>query len=102
MTGEDSVFDRYWIGIVVGLLLPALFGWVYLWRFGLLESLGNSLAMDYMGPQLYAMLGRVLLVAVFPNLALVFVTYKLEWWKTAKGLVVGAMPYFIGSIFLVA
>lgn len=99
---DSSVFNRYWIGIVVGLLLPTAFGLLYLYRMGLWNSFFNSLTMHYMGDQMYALLGRVLLVAVFPNLALVFVTYKTEWWKTAKGLLVATMPYFIASIFLLS
>ncbi len=99
---ENSVFNRYWIGIVVGLLLPTAFGLLYLYRMGLWNSFFNSLTMHYIGDQMYALLGRVLLVAVFPNLALVFVTYKTEWWKTAKGLLIATMPYFIASIFLLS
>lgn len=99
---ENSVFDKYWIGLLAGFILPALFGFVYLQRMGLWNSFFNSLTMHYMGQQMYALLGKVFIVAVFPNLALVFVTYKTEWWKTAKGLLLATMPYFIASIFLLS
>ena len=99
---QDSPFDKYWIGLLVGLLLPALFAYAYLVRFGLWEPMFNSIVANYIGPQLYNTLGKVLLVSVFPNLGFVFAVYKMDWWKTAKGLMVAAMPYFIASIFLLS
>ena len=50
---QDSPFDKYWIGILVGLLLPALFAYAYLVRFGLWEPMFNSIVANYIGPQLY-------------------------------------------------
>lgn len=99
---QDSPFDKYWIGFLVGLILPALFAYAYLVRFGLWDPMFNSITANYIGPQLYNTLGKVFLVSVFPNLGFVFVLYKMDWWKTAKGLMVAAMPYFVASIFLMA
>ena len=99
---QDSPFDKYWLGFLFGLILPALFAYAYLVRFGLWEPMFNSIVANYIGPQLYTTLGKVLLGSVFPNLGFVFVFYKMEWWKAAKGLMVAAMPYFIASIFLLS
>ena len=34
-------FDKYWIGIVLGLLLPAVFGYLYLDSMGLWQALSS-------------------------------------------------------------
>ena len=47
-------------------------------------------------------LGKILQIGIFPNLALLFVFYTLEVWKLAKGVLVGALPYLIASIALMA
>lgn len=99
---QDSPFDKYWIGVIAGLAMPALFAYAYLVRFGLWEPMFNSIAANYIGPQLYNTLGKVLLLSVFPNLGFVFVLYRMEWWKTAKGLMIAAMLYFATSVFLMA
>ena len=45
-------------------------------------------------------LGKILQIGIFPNLALLFVFYTLEAWKLAKGVLIGALPYRIASIAL--
>ena len=45
-------------------------------------------------------LGKILQIGIFPNLALLFVFYTLEAWKLAKGVLIGALPYLIASIAL--
>jgi hypothetical protein len=54
--------------------------------------------MDYMG----AILGKIMQVGIFPNLALLFVFYTMELWRLAKGVLIGAFPYLIASIFFMA
>ena len=49
-----------------------------------------------------SILGRILQVGIFPNLALLFVFYTLEVWKLAKGVLLGALPYLIASIAFMA
>ena len=43
--------------------------------------------MDMMGP----ILGKIMQVGIFPNLALLFVFYTMEVWKLAKGVLIGAL-----------
>ena len=85
--------DKYWIGILLGLALPALVGYVYIERFNLWYTL-QTFDMDLVGN----ILSRILQVGIFPNLALLFVFYTLEAWKLAKGVLLGALPYLIASI----
>ena len=90
-------FNHFLYGFVPGLLLPVLFLWVYLNRFypgdtPFLETIKHL----YPG----ILLGKLLLLSIMPNLVLVFVFYKLEGFKIASGLILGGMPYFIASIFM--
>ncbi len=85
-------FDKYWIGIVLGLLMPALFILVYVDHFNLwytLQTFGWALSSTF---------SKLLQVSVFPNLALVFVFYTTDTWKLSKGVLIGAMPYIIAAI----
>lgn len=86
--------DKYWIGIIVGLLLPLLFIYVYLARYNLLSSfltLGSALSFS---------VSRLLLLSVFPNMAFVFVFYSLNAWKFSQGLLYGMFPYLIACAIM--
>jgi hypothetical protein len=50
--------------------------------------------MDLMGN----VLGKILQIGIFPNLALIFVFYTMEVWRLAKGVLIGALPYLLASI----
>lgn len=85
-------FDKYWIGIVLGLLMPALFIIVYINQFHLwytFQTFGWALSSTF---------SKLLQVSVFPNLALVFVFYTTDTWRLSKGVLIGAMPYIIAAI----
>lgn len=85
-------FDRYWIGIVVGLILPAVVCFVYIDLMNLWYPL-QTLQFHAGG-----ILSKLLMVSVFPDLALIFVFYTTDTWRLAKGVLVGAMPYILASI----
>ena len=84
--------DKYWIGVLLGLALPALVGWVYIERFNLWYTF-EAFEWEMMRP----ILGQICQIGIFPNLAFIFVCYTLELWRTAKGLLIGALPYIIAS-----
>ena len=77
--------------------MPALVGYVYVERFNLWYTF-EAFDVDLMGN----ILGKILQVGIFPNLALLFVFYTLEVWRLAKGVLLGALPYLIASIALMA
>ena len=87
-------FDRYWIGIVLGLILPAVVCFVYIDLMNLWYPL-QSLQFHAGG-----ILSKLLMVSVFPDLALIFVFYTTDTWRLAKGVLVGAMPYILASILV--
>ena len=72
-------------------------GYAYIDRFNLWYTF-EAFDMDYMG----SILGKILQVGIFPNLALLFVFYTMELWRIAKGVLIGAFPYLIASIFFMA
>lgn len=90
-------FNHFLYGLLPGLLLPLVFMWAYLNRFypGDL-SFFETLKLLYPG----VLLGKLLLLSVMPDLVLVFVFYKSDSFKIATGVLLGGMPYFIASIFM--
>ena len=83
--------DKYWIGILTGLVLPALFIAFYVHQFHLLPMLR---AFDWHGE----VLTQMCVLSVFPDAALLFVLYTLELWRTARGVMLGIFPYLIAAI----
>ena len=81
----------------MGLALPVIVGYVYIERFNLWPTF-DAFNMDLLWP----ILGWIMQVGIFPNLALLFVFYTMEVWKLAKGVLIGALPYLIASIAFMA
>ena len=81
----------------MGLIIPVVIGYIYIERFNLWYTF-EAFNMDLMG----GILGRIVQVGIFPNLALLFVFYTMELWKLAKGILIAALPYLIASIILMA
>ncbi len=86
-------FDKYWIGIVFGLLMPTVFCLLYIQAMNLWYPL-QTLQFGY-----GSLLNKMLLVSVFPDLAFIYVFYTLDTWKIAKGILIGAMPYILATIW---
>ena len=87
-------FDRYWIGIILGLLLPALFIYGYIVRFDL-----GYLILSF-GSDSYPTLSRICMLSVLMDMALIFVFYTTDTWRLSKGVLLGSFPYIIASIAL--
>lgn len=88
-------FDRYWLGILVGLVLPAVVTWLYIDRMNLwytLQTFGvNSMA---------GLISKLTIVAIFPDSALFFVFYTTNTWRLAKGVIIGALPYLFAALVI--
>jgi len=90
-------FNYFLYGFIPGLILPVLFMWVYLNRFYPADlTFIETLKQLYPG----VLLGKILLLSIMPNLVIVFIFYKSEGFKIASGMLLGGMPYFIASIFM--
>ncbi len=87
-------FDRYWIGILLGLLIPAAFGLTYI------EVMNLWYPLRTLQFQAGGVLSKLLLVSVFPDLALIFVFYTTDTWRLAKGVLCGALPYILASLIV--
>ena len=71
--------------------MPALFGWLYVDTFHLYDAL--SALRLHAGP----ILGKLCIIAVFPDMALLFLFYALDTWKLAKGVLLGMLPFVVAA-----
>ena len=90
-------FNHFLYGFIPGLLLPIAFMWLYLNKFYPID-LPFLEIIKHLYPSI--LLGKIFLLSVMPNLGFVFVFYKSDSFKIASGILMGAMPYFIASIFM--
>ena len=90
-------FNHFLFGFIPGLLFPIAFMWVYLNRF-YPDSFTFLETILHLYPTV--LFGKILLLSAIPNLGFVFVLYKSDSFKIASGVLMGAMPYFIGSILM--
>lgn len=91
-------YNKFLLGFIPGLFIPILFAWVYLLKFFPSDTLNVIEVVKMLYPT--AIFGKLLLLSSMPNLALVFVCYKSDSFKLGAGLLLSAMPYFVGSVFL--
>ncbi|MGC3978781.1 MAG: hypothetical protein QM751_11455 [Paludibacteraceae bacterium] len=90
-------FNNFTLGLVLGLILPALFIWVYL-----AALYPVKISVTEIIKQLYpsVLLGKLLLLSIIPDLAMVFLFYKKDTFRMAGGIMLGAILYLIGAIFI--
>lgn len=86
--------DKYWIGIVFGLLMPALFLYSYMSNF----HLGSFFRMTFWMGNPVAV--HLLSLSVFPNMGALFVFYTMDVWRLSKGVMIGAFPYILAAVIL--
>jgi len=90
-------FDKLWLGLCVGILIPTVFIIVYLMTFYKdFDALTSTLTRIVPS----VLFGRLLILSIFPNLLSCFVFYKMDTFRIATGLLVGAVPYLIASFFM--
>lgn len=87
-------FDKYWIGIVIGLISPIIFIWAYIDRYNLWYYL------ETMQFQQYGILNKLLLCSIFPDMGLIFVFYMTNTWNLSKGILIGMFPFMLASVLL--
>ena len=84
-------------GLLIGLISPILFLWLYLHFFFPLD-LPFLEIIKKLFPGI--LMGKLLLLSIIPDLFIGFIFYKLEYFKLASGIVLGSIPYLIISIFM--
>lgn len=89
-------FDKYWIGIILGLLMPALFAWAYMDTYHLWS------AIRALNTGAGTILSKMMILSIFPDMALLFLFYTTDTWKLAKGVMIGSFPYAIAAIWVSA
>ena len=87
-------FDKYWIGIVLGLIMPAVVGYLYI------DQMNLWYALQTFQFESGSLLNKLLLVCVFPNMAFLYVFYLTDTWRLAKGVLIGALPYIMASLII--
>ena len=88
-------WDNFWLGLLLGLTLPALFCLAYAHTIGL-----QHLWEQGMYEMLKPVIGRMLLLGTFANMAVMFLLYELNVWRLAKGVLVAIIPYMTAAIIL--
>ena len=91
----NKKWDSFWLGLVIGLILPALFCVAYAYTISL-DHLWSNEMFDMLKP----VLGRMVLLGTFTNMALIFLLYELNVWQLAKGVTVAVIPYMAAGIIL--
>ncbi|VBB48678.1 conserved membrane hypothetical protein [uncultured Paludibacter sp.] len=92
-----KLFNNFISGFIIGLVLPALFIWIYLTRFYPSESNVWEIV-----SQLYPsiLLGKLLMLSIFPDMILGFIFYKKDSFRIASGIITGGILYLIAAIFM--
>lgn len=87
-------FDRYWIGILIGLILPIVFMLVYV------DVMNLWYALQTFQLRASRVWSKLFMLSIFPDLALIFVFYTTDTWRLAKGVLIGALPYMLASLIV--
>lgn len=90
-------FNRFIYGFIPGILLPVIFLWIYLSRFYPVDLPFYDI-LKQLFPSV--MLGKLLLLAIMPNLVGVFIFYKQDNFKLGIGMMLGALPYLVIAMFI--
>ena len=78
---------------MLGLIIPAAFALTYI------DVMNLWYPLKTLQLQVGSVLGKLLMVSVFPDLALIYVFYTTDTWRLSKGILIGAMPYVLAMIY---
>lgn len=89
--------NKIWVGIVTGLLLPAVFVLIYAFRVNFF-TLWSVELYDILKP----LIGQMLMIGAFADAALLFILYQFDQYEWAKGTMLGLLPYLLCSVYFMA
>lgn len=90
-------YDKFLLGFIPGLIIPALVIWVYISQTYESER-GIVEIIKFLFPS--PLMGKMLMLSIMPNLAAVFLFYRQDTFKIAAGLLGGAIFYLIPCFFM--
>ncbi len=93
-------FDKlnsFWLGLIIGMIIPILFSYFFLKRFYPID-LSCFEIISTIFPSI--LLGKLLLLSIIPNLLGVFIFYKQNTFKIGIGIMIGAIPFLILAMFM--
>ncbi|MDL2290323.1 hypothetical protein LJB95_02850 [Paludibacteraceae bacterium OttesenSCG-928-F17] len=90
-------FGEFLLGLLIGLVLPLGFIWLYLYNF-----YPDGYSVIEAVKQLYpgALFGRLLILSIIPDLIAAFIFYKFDKFRFGAGIIAGLLPYLITSFFM--
>ena len=90
--------DKFWLTLGIGVVMPLFFGWLFVASFykGELPLFEAFKAMLNGAP---AMISKLILVALVPNLFAVFACYAQQLWKASRGFFVPVLFYLAMAMF---
>ena len=92
-----SPFLQMLIGLLAGLLVPLLFGWLFLKN---VYSSNVSFHTIFTVLKSTSLLMKLLFVAVLPNMLAVFLLNQFEKWNYCRGVFVSIMIYIVVAVLI--
>jgi len=90
--------DNFWIALSIGLIMPLFFGWLFIASF-YKGDLSIIKAFQVMSSSSSAIISKLILVALVPNLFTVFACYAKQMWKACRGFFVPVLFYLAFAMF---
>jgi hypothetical protein len=86
--------DKFWIGLLLGIVLPILFGLLFFhMAYKGEEPFWHALWLAMQSK--LSFFGKFILVSLVPDLGLIFLFYKAEYWRAGRGIIVSTILFFI-------
>jgi hypothetical protein len=91
-----KILDKFWIGLSVAIVLPIIFGIVYFdTAYKGDQPMWNALWLTASSG--LPLFGKLILLSTFPDLGLVFLFYKADYWNACRGTIVATALFFVAS-----
>lgn len=88
--------DKFWIGLLIAVILPVVFGLTY-FHTAYKGDLAMWEALITTARSCPALFGKLILLSTFPDLGLIFLFYKSDYWHACRGTIVATAIFFIAS-----
>jgi hypothetical protein len=96
-----KAIDKFWIGFVICLIIPLLFGINY-FNIAYKGDLPLWSALFSTARSGFPLFGKLVLLSTFPNLGIFYLFYHADYWHACRGTVVATAIFFIISFIYLA